>query len=62
MPLASNIIKHNHPNANMYGCQPCPVCRRRSRVSYKKKGEERRSIECDDCGHKETCNEEESDA
>jgi predicted RNA-binding Zn-ribbon protein involved in translation (DUF1610 family) len=55
----SDVIRYNEVNANMYGCQPCPMCGSRYRASYIREG--KRRIECDDCGYKQWANEEESD-
>ncbi len=46
--MKSNVIDFSDPNANMYGCQPCPMCRDKHRASYKRGGV--LQIDCDDCG------------
>ena len=40
----------NAPNANMYGCQPCPKCGSKFRCRFNNAPQ---IISCDDCGHEE---------
>jgi len=49
--LPSNVICHSDPQANMYGCQPCPKCGSLYRASYKRPDD--LWIECDECGYKQ---------
>lgn len=54
------------PKKNMYGCLPCPKCGSTFRASYRRPvfkdphpkdaapGGSLRTIECDDCGFKES--------
>jgi len=47
--LLSNMVAKpldlTHPEANMYGCFPCPFCKSR----YRWPNQERQVV-CDDCG------------
>jgi ssDNA-binding Zn-finger/Zn-ribbon topoisomerase 1 len=46
----SNIVDDNSSTANMYGCEPCPKCRKRYRYRANDKPN---LILCDDCGFTE---------
>ncbi len=48
MPQPTNIVDVNNPDANMYGCLPCPKCKSAYRYPMQDG-----LIHCDDCGHRE---------
>lgn len=50
MSTPSNVVDLGAPGANMYGCQPCPMCKERYRCVFNNKPG---VIQCDDCGHHE---------
>lgn len=43
----ATLVSYYQPNANMYGCLPCPQCKSRYRYQLARKPEE---VVCDDCG------------
>ena len=51
----------SNPDANMYGCLPCPKCGSEYRCPFLN-GEDAGMIVCDDCGHREAYKERETDA
>lgn len=48
----SGVVDWEDPQANMYGCLPCPKCGSEYRASYDN-GPDAGMICCDDCGFKE---------
>lgn len=46
----SGIINLNSPTANMYGCEPCPRCKREYRCNF---ADSPNHITCDDCNYME---------
>jgi len=43
------VVDCRDPTANMYGCQPCPVCASTYRAQFAGSG----LVECDDCGYRQ---------
>lgn len=50
MNKPSSVVDDDSPTANMYGCEPCPKCKKRYRY---RANDEPNIIQCDDCGFKE---------
>ena len=46
--IPSGFVNTSAPNANMYGCQPCPKCRSEYRFPMTD-----HTVQCDDCGFSE---------
>ena len=48
------IVDFENPDANMYGCLPCPKCSSKHRASYKGgRKDGTTEIRCDRCGFSE---------
>ena len=50
---ASGIVDDEDPDANMYGCLPCPRCGSQYRASFQRVGGSARDVACDECGFRE---------
>lgn len=50
----SAVLDLEHPDANMFGCLPCPKCGSKYRAPFASKADPKVvNVECDDCGLKE---------
>lgn len=58
--MTTNIVNVNDPKANMYGCLPCPKCKKPYRYVHKRTPwhgvppDHEYDIICDNCGYTES--------